>query len=102
MNKIYRNIDIETTTYNGCINDIFIFLNRTFPYPPFSYYKVPESSGNILIKEEYEQTLFLNDGGGLNKKHIISFKEPGEYIVPITSLSNKGNKEHNIKFIIKE
>jgi hypothetical protein len=101
MNKNYRDIDIGTTSYSGYVNDIFIFLNRTFPYPPFSYYTVPNSSGNILIEEEYEKKLFLRDGEGCNKKHLISFKEPGEYIIPITSLSCEGNKEYKIKFIIK-
>jgi hypothetical protein len=101
MNKIYKNINIETTTYYGNLNDVFVLLNKSFPYPPFSYYTVPESSGNILIEEEYEKKLFFNEGEGRHKTHTISFKEPGEYIIPITSLSNSNNKEYNIKFIIR-
>ena len=100
MNKIYKYINIETTTYSGNLNHVFVLLDRSFPYPPFSYYRVPKSSGNILIEEEYEKKIFYKDGEGRDKTYNISFKEPGEYIIPITSLSNSNKKEYNIKFII--
>jgi hypothetical protein len=97
---MYKDINIETTTYYGNLDDVFVLLNKTFPYPPFSYYKVPKSSGNILIEEEYEKRLSFYDGQGCNKIYYMSFKEPGEYIIPITDLCNSNNKEYNIKFII--
>lgn len=100
MNSNFRYISLQNNTYYGCVNTVFVFQNRVFPYEPFEDYVVPKSSENILIDIRYENKISFKDGEGCNKEHAISFKKNGEYNIPITSLFNSSNKENNIKFII--